>query len=484
MALDDDQGRGASLPVLNRPRREDASPGAAGHPSSRSVRAETALSPCFAGACAGPALELNWVNHRRPFGRLVTLLRQRAFHAALAIALGLAGLGCGEPDPEPAAVEVGVAVPYTGTGLMLEARQAWELVLEQINEGGGIRSKPLAVHQRTVRLDDADDLTPVADGFVNLTNEGFKYIISLVSGDALEPMMDAAMPRGVLAMSITSEDSAADLPEFDGMLLRGILPTDRLIQRQAEMLRARGLGRIAVVGDTVGGVVDDRQRMMLEAFGACAGCAAVSVTYPAEADLYRYDWESVGAAVMATKPDVVYLASADVAALLDTLFWVERAGYGGLYYFAHGAFMASTALAMPGSKVPARFRSYELALPPSERLDHFLSTYEQRYGESFVPEPRLVAFADYLSLLALAMTRVGDEDPRAVAYTMKQLAAPPGERFGTLEYVAAVAAVRAGRDIDFVGLSGPLDFDERGEVSDGFIQEYGLTPDGDVIPLP
>jgi ABC-type branched-subunit amino acid transport system substrate-binding protein len=377
-----------------------------------------------------------------------------------------------------------VAVPYTGSGLMQDARQAWELVLEQINAGGGIERKSLAVQQRTMRLEHADDLTPVADGFVNLTQEGYKYIISLVSGSALQPMMDAAMPRGVLAMSITSEDPATELPEFDGMLLRGILPTDRLIQKQAAALQARGLETIAVVGESIDGVADARQRMMLAAFDACATCGASTVTYPAEADLYRYDWESVGAAVMAAKPDVVYLASADVSALLDTLFWVERAGYTGLYYFAHGALMASAALAMPGSKVPARFRSYELALPPNERLDQFLASYEERYGDSFVPEPRLVAFADYLSLLALAMTRVGDEDPHAVASAMKELAGPPGERFGTMEYVAAAAAVRAGHDIDFVGLSGPLDFDARGEVSDGFVREYGVTADGDVAPLP
>jgi ABC-type branched-subunit amino acid transport system substrate-binding protein len=398
--------------------------------------------------------------------------------------LALAALACGEPERELGSVEVGVAVPYTGSGLMLEARQAWELVLEQINAGGGIERKSLTVQQRTLRLQDADDLTPVADGFVNLTHEGYKYIISLVSGSALQPMMEAAMPRGVLAMSITSEDPAADLPEFDGMLLRGILPTDRLIQKQAAALQARGLASISVVGESVGGVADARQRMMQAAFDACAACTASGVTYPAEADLYRYDWESVGAAVMASQPDVVYLASADVSALLDTLFWVERSGYTGLYYFAHGALMASAAQAMPGSKVPARFRSYELALPPNERLDHFLARYEERYAESFVPEPRLIAFADYLSLLALAMTRVGDEDPRAVASAMKELAGPPGERFGTMEYVAAAAAVRAGQDIDFVGLSGPLDFDARGEVSDGFVQEYWVTPDGDVAPVP
>jgi hypothetical protein len=67
---------------------------------------------------------------------------------------------------------------------------------------------------------------------------------------------------------------------------------------------------------------------------------------------------------------------------------------------------------------------------------------------------------------------------------MKELASPPGERFGPLEYVAAAEAVRAGRDIDFVGLSGPFDFDARGEVSDGYVQEYGVSAAGDVVALP
>lgn len=400
-------------------------------------------------------------------------------------------LGCGTADPgapqpgaaEAPGVEVGVAVPATG-GLMLEARRAWQLVLEQINEDGGIDDRPLRVDERSAPLDDASDLRPVADGFVHLTNEGYKYIISLVSGAALQPIVDAARPNGVLAMSITSEDAAADLPEFDGLLLRAILPTDRLLQKQAQALQARGLRSIAIVGETLEGQVDARQAALRDAYAACAACRAASVTYPAEADLYRYDWESVGTTVMQSSPDVVFLASANLSALLDTIFWVERAGYTGLYYFAHGAYMASVEQSMLGSRVPERFRSYDLALPPNGRLDHFLATYEERYGDSFLPEPRLIAFADYLSLLALAMTRVGDDDPRAVARAMKELASPPGERFGTLEYVEAAAAVRAGREIDFVGLSGPLDFDAHGEVSDAFMREYALSANGDVTALP
>jgi ABC-type branched-subunit amino acid transport system substrate-binding protein len=400
--------------------------------------------------------------------------------------MGLWGilLGCGANEPATGSVTVAVAAPFASTGLMVEARQGWQLVLDQINEDGGIDSKSLSVYERDTPLTDASDLAPVADGFVHLTDEGYKYIISLVSGPALEPMMEAATVRGVLTMSITSEDSASDLPEYDGMLLRGILPTDRLLEKQAHAMQADGLDSLVVVGETVGGVVDPRHQGMLDAYASCGACRVASVTYPAEADLYRYDWESVGAQVMASHPAVIFLASAETSSLLDTIFWIEKAGYTGLYYFAHGAFLGTLQASMPGSTVPQRFRSYDLALPPSAQLDRFLGAYRERYGEDFVPEPRLIAFADYLALLALAMTRVGDQDPRSVSEAMKELAGPPGERYGTLEYPAAAAAVRAGRDIDFVGLSGPLDFDARGEVSDGFAQEYGVSESGDVTPLP
>jgi branched-chain amino acid transport system substrate-binding protein len=367
---------------------------------------------------------------------------------------------------------------------MLEARQAWQLVLEDINIAGGVNESALAVVEQDTPLHRADDLGPIADGFVALANGGYKYIISLLSGPALVPMMDAAMPRGVLAMSVTSEDPAAELAEYDGMLLRAILPTDRLIHKQALALQSAGLRSIAIIGETVSGQIGARQRAMLEAYRGCASCSAASVTYPAEADLYRYDWQSLGERALAGSPDVIYLASDDTSALLDTLFWTERAGYRGLYYFAHGAYMATLHAAMPGSRVPERFRSYDLALPPSAQLSRFLSRYEERYGDSFVPEPRLIAFADYLVLLALAMTSVGPEDPRRVSAAMKELAAPPGEGFGPLDFATAAAAVSAGRDIDFDGFSGALDFDARGEVADGFVQQYGLSASGDVAALP
>jgi ABC-type branched-subunit amino acid transport system substrate-binding protein len=387
----------------------------------------------------------------KPESQIRLIAHCRCIAACGALLLSLSTSGCWVEEPGP--IEVAIAVPYPSGELMREARRAWELALEQINLAGGVDGRTLNVHERDLSLGKGNGPRRIADGLSSLTRDGYEYIISLVSGSALSAMMDAATPHGVLAMSVTSEDPASELPDFDGALLRAILPTDQLILKQALALQAEGLESVAIVGETVGGQQDVRELAMHEAYAGCDSCTTTTITYPIEADLYRYDWESVGQAVMAGKPDVVYLASADVSALLDTLFWVERAGYTGRYYFAHGSVMANLVAAMPGSKVPERFRSHDLALPPSERLDRFLATYRDRYGDSFIPEPRLIAFADYLALLALAMTRVGSADPRAVAATMKELAAPPGEPYGTLEFMDAAAAVRAGQDIDFVGLS-------------------------------
>jgi hypothetical protein len=399
-----------------------------------------------------------------------------------ALAVG-AGMGCGSGSAQPPAVEVAVAAPFGDSGVMSDARQAWQLVAEEINQAGGINGRVLQIHERDTPLANANDLLPIADGFVDLTSEGYRYIMSLVSGAALAPMMQAATSHDVLALSVTSEDSATDLPRYDGLLLRGILPTDRVVQKQAEALQRNGLLNLGSVGPTLAGVPDGRLSAMHAAYASCSGCSIGEVTYPAEADLYHYDWEGVGAQLMATHPSVVFLAIADTQVLLDVVRSIDVAGYTGLYYFAYAGYVPAVVPAfLP--RVSERFRAYDLALPPSPELEQFSALYAARYGDALVPEPRLVAFADYLALLGLAMTLVGDDDPARVAAAVKQIAGPPGTAYGPLDFAAAARAVRAGEEIDFQGLSGPLDFDERGEVADGFIQEYGVNAAGDLVPLP
>jgi hypothetical protein len=66
---------------------------------------------------------------------------------------------------------------------------------------------------------------------------------------------------------------------------------------------------------------------------------------------------------------------------------------------------------------------------------------------------------------------------------MRRIANGPGAVYGPLDHAAALAAVRAGEAIDFDGLSGALDFDDRGDVSEGRIVEYGVDASGAITPL-
>lgn len=135
---------------------------------------------------------------------------RRATTLASIVLAGAGLLACGDAqEPLPVPIDVAVAVPFAGTGVMADARQGWQLVLDSINEAGGVGGRPLRVIERDTPLTAADDLSPIADGFAELANEGHRYIISLVSGDALQPVLETASTNGVLAMSITSEEPAA-----------------------------------------------------------------------------------------------------------------------------------------------------------------------------------------------------------------------------------------------------------------------------------
>ena len=135
--------------------------------------------------------------------------------------------------------------------------------------------------------------------------------------------------------------------------------------------------------------------------------------------------------------------------------------------------------AMPNGVLAMRITSEESAA----ELERFLGRYAERYGDSFVPAPRLLAFADYLVLRALAMTSVGSDDPQQVSAAMKELAAPPGERWGhSISTPPRRRCVRAATSIS-TGSRGHS-IDARGEVADGFVQEYGVTTSGDVVALP
>jgi ABC-type branched-subunit amino acid transport system substrate-binding protein len=84
---------------------------------------------------------------------------------------------------------------------------------------------------------------------------------------------------------------------------------------------------------------------------------------------------------------------------------------------------------------------------------------------------------DGVVLLALAMQKAGSTSPDAIVGAMTQISNPPGDVVGN--YKDGLAALTAGKKINYEGASGPMDFDQYHNVS-GPWDVVKAQPDGSV----
>jgi branched-chain amino acid transport system substrate-binding protein len=63
------------------------------------------------------------------------------------------------------------------------------------------------------------------------------------------------------------------------------------------------------------------------------------------------------------------------------------------------------------------------------------------------------------------MVRTGSSDRETLAVALRDVSSPPGKRVHAGEFAEAASRLRNGENIDYEGVSGPVDFDESGNVS-------------------
>jgi ABC-type branched-subunit amino acid transport system substrate-binding protein len=86
-------------------------------------------------------------------------------------------------------------------------------------------------------------------------------------------------------------------------------------------------------------------------------------------------------------------------------------------------------------------------------------------------EPAFSAANNYDAayVLALATVQAGSSDGTAIRDNMRTVANAPGMTFGPGQFAEAVAAIHAGIKINYVGASGPIDFDAHGDPTATYV---------------
>lgn len=107
------------------------------------------------------------------------------------------------------------------------------------------------------------------------------------------------------------------------------------------------------------------------------------------------------------------------------------------------------------------------ALTDTDAYQRFISAYEKQFGE-LPPKPYIDTAYDATMVLLLAIQKAGNTDGKAVHDALRQVANPPGTQVLPGEWARAKELLANGEDIDYVGASGSVNFDENGDVSGTF----------------
>ena len=111
--------------------------------------------------------------------------------------------------------------------------------------------------------------------------------------------------------------------------------------------------------------------------------------------------------------------------------------------------------------------------------EFFTNQFEAEYGNA--PGVFTAQAYDASACLLLANLLAGENDGTGVRDNLRAVANPGGEQFGPENLAEAVEAAAAGQNIDYVGASSAVGFDENGDAAAAVYDLFGFSSDGTTV---
>jgi branched-chain amino acid transport system substrate-binding protein len=109
----------------------------------------------------------------------------------------------------------------------------------------------------------------------------------------------------------------------------------------------------------------------------------------------------------------------------------------------------------------------------------------EAFGKLFKSSPGIKTRAtfdaqnfDAVTLCFLASVAAGSKDGKAIQGKLREGSGPPGTKYTFKQLGPAIKDLRAGKDIDYEGASGPIDFDANGDPSAATYDVYEYKSNG------
>ena len=414
--------------------------------------------------------------------KALKMMTRAGLAAALACAALLALAGCrsaaDDPTPTPTppppadAVKIGLLSDFTGDLAEYGPpnQDAAALAVKHVNDAGGV------LDGRMIEIIAADDGTSEiisVDSARKLVNvDGVSAVIGpLGSGPTLAVANAVTIPNGIPQVSSTASSPAITLLDdndfvfrtntsdaFQGVILAGL--AYRLGYRSAGVL---------YINNAYGQGLANQFEESFEALGGTAATVSHEDGQPSYAsELARATAADPDVLVAVSYPvnGALYVREAIDGGAADTFLFVDATKSEDLISRAGAANLEGTwGTAPEGIENDASVT--------------FAREYEAAYGRA--PGPFNAQSYDAGAILALAVEAAGSDEPAAIRNALRQVANSPGTKIGpgAAELRRGIELLRSGQQINYQGASGPVDFDENGDVL-GAIGIWRIT-DGQIV---
>ncbi len=389
---------------------------------------------------------------------------------ALVAAAALALSGCAStPASEYAAgdgvLKLGGVIPLTGALSFLSPPEiaGAELAVADINAAGGVLGKPVEWSVEDSSDGDHPEIAPASA--TKLLSEGVDAVVGAAASGVTRLIIDQITKNKTVQISMSN--TAPDLTDWkDGGYYFRTAPSD-LLQGAivGNQIVADGNENVAIIYQQTayGEGLEAKAKAVIEAAGATV---VSSLPFP-EAET---NFDTIVDQTIAAGADSVLVVSYDeIKKIVPAL---QKKNFdGSKIYFVDGnlanfsdqswkGYIEGAKGTLPGGDTDAAFKQRAADL------------YQTNHGEELTEFAYLAETYDAVVLLALAAQQAGNDSGEAIAANMQSVSTG-GEK--VTDFAAGLAALEAGKDIDYDGFSGPIEFDDNGDPTGASIgiHQYG-----------
>ncbi|NIA03709.1 MAG: ABC transporter substrate-binding protein [Nitrospirae bacterium] len=334
-----------------------------------------------------------------------------------------------------------------------------KLAVAQINAAGGVLGKQLDLIVRDTGT-SPDIGRDAASKLVEL--DRVQAIIGALSSGVTIAASSVTIPAGVVLISPASSSPAIPALNDNDYVFRTVVSDavqGVVMARLAVILNYSKVSVIYVNNAYGKGLAD----VFSDTFASLGGTVPASVPYEENKASYRGEVEKATSGA----PDAVFMVSYPVDGNKQIVEAVE-AGYQGKFLFSDGmkgeGVSPGPACASADNPGPIE-GAYGTVASAGFQAAQFDSDYATTFDPSTVPY-NYQAY-DAMMLIALAMERAGDTSAQAIHDNLRAVANPAGEKVYYGEWAKAVALLKAGKEINYEGVSGVVDFKDNGDVAGG-----------------